>query len=312
MSNNNLDPLLDGSSIDIMASVDGYITEKTGLGLLSPASAYNRRKELDRFARFCKKNKVTFPLEINKNLLVKYLTSLKVTNGTRNTIIYVLIAYMDYLVDHELILDNLAAGLSASNVSMPESDYLIESEVALVFQGEVTNTAPRFLDRNLLLFNLLFQLCLRGSEVSGLKLEDVKLEGDDSKIFVRRKGGDKEYLPLNQDLIECFYAWYAVRDKFLGHDSEWVFLTQKGNQLSRKQIHALVKTAIKRVGLTKRKMGPHILRHSGATLLSEKGASPAEIQFLLNHKSLNSTQRYLHFSRKQLKETINLLSKKGS
>ena len=55
-------------------------------------------------------------------------------------------------------------------------------------------------------------------------------------------------------------------------------------------------------------MGPHILRHSGATLMSQKGAAPQEIQKLMDHASLMTTQKYLHHDREKLKETAGLLA----
>jgi integrase/recombinase XerD len=308
----NIDPLVDLPDITILESAQNYISENITMGILSRTSAYNRTKELERFTKFCAAHDIVEPRDIHKNLVIQYLRTLKVTQGTKNTIIMILSAYMNYLVDQDLVLDNIISSIKVPKTRYPQSDFLTEHEINLVFRKVAETSKKKFVDRNLLLFNLLFQICLRGTEASNLRLKDVRLENGDPQLFVRRKGGKEVDIPLNQDLVEMFNVWLDIRNTFCGaQESPWVFLTSHGTQLNRNQIHDLVRRAILNAGLVKRKMGPHILRHSGATLLSGKGASPQEIQFLLGHESLNSTQKYLHFDSERLRDTVNLMGKRG-
>jgi integrase/recombinase XerC len=307
----NIDPLVEPPDITISESAKNYIAQNVAMGVLRKTSAYNRGKELDRFSRFCADHGIVHPQDIHQNIIIQYIGSLKVTQGTKNTIIMILSAYMNYLVDQELVLDNIAANIKTPKTRYPQSDFLTEHEINLVFRKVAESSSKKFVDRNLLLFNLLFQVCLRGTEVCNLRIKDVRIDNGEPKIFVRRKGGKEADIPLNQDLVEMFEVWLDIRKTFRGaQEFPWVFLTSHGTQLNRVQIHDLVKRAILSAGLVKRKMGPHILRHSGASLLSEKGASPQEIQFLLGHESLNSTQRYLHFNKERLRNTVNLMGKR--
>ena len=290
----------------IKDAISGYLEDSCNL---SPASINNRRTELSRFARFCKKHEVTESSRLTKNLVIGYLKSLKVAQITKITVLNVLSAFMNYLVDKEIILDNFAASVKMPKARYPESDFLTEHEVAIVFQKVVDISSKKFVDRNLLIFNLLFQICLRATEVCDLKMEDVRLENGDPQIFVFRKGGKQVFIPLNEDLVKLFHVWLDCRKSFQGADlTEWVFLSSHGNQMTRNQVFLLVQNAIKKAGLIKNKMGPHILRHSGGTLLSERGATPQEVQFLMDHDSLNSTQKYLHINKARLRDTVNRMS----
>lgn len=306
----NIDPLVESeySDITILESIQNYISHNLAIGILSEASAYNRTKELERFSNFCEDHGIVYPRDIHQNIIIQYIKGLKISQGTKSTIIMVLSAFMNYLVDQELVLDNIAANIRMPKVRYPQSDFLTEHEINLVFRKVTEMSLKKFVDRNLLLFNLLFQICLRGTEVSNLRVKDVRLENGDPQIFVRRKGGKEVDIPLNRDLVNMFEVWLSSRETFKNaHKLPWVFITSHGTQLNRVQIYDLVNRAILNAGLIKRKMGPHILRHSGATLLSEKGASPQAVQFLLDHESLNSTQKYLHFSKEGLRNTINLM-----
>jgi site-specific recombinase XerD len=65
-----------------------------------------------------------------------------------------------------------------------------------------------------------------------------------------------------------------------------------------------VSQALHRAGILKRKNGPHILRHSGASLKANSGENLIMVQYLLGHENLNTTRRYLHFDWEDLKKMV--------
>lgn len=288
--------------ITIDQAIDEYLMVKNATSTLSDSSIYNRRYELTRFSAFCGKHKIDTPDKIHKNIVIAYLHQLKISKSSKLAVIYVLIGFMDFLVDEELALDNYASVIEKPKVYTPAFDFLTFPELENIFQSEAQNAPPKSVDRNLLLLALFTDICLRVSEVINLKLEDVRL--DDREIWITRKREKVVKLPLNEDMVAKFLNWYAVRPKYKGSDLPWVFLSSHGQQLKRRQVHYVVSHALKRAGIVKRKQGPHLLRHSGASLKARAGENLVMIQYLLGHENLNTTRRYLHFQWDDLKDMV--------
>ncbi len=286
----------------IFETIEDYLSEKEAIGSLSDTSVYNRRYELLRFSRFCKKHKIEIPHQIQKNTIISYLKEHKISKGSKLGIMYVLMGFFDYMVDEELVLDNIASSIEKPRVYQPKTDYLTHDELQRLFRSEAENGPKKMVSRNLLLFGLFTDICLRVSEVINLKCEDVRLE--QKEVWVTRKRSKTDNIPLNDHLLSKFSDWFASRPAFKGHDSPWVFLSSHGKQLKRRQVHYIVSQALKRAGIGKRKQGPHLLRHSGASLKARSGENLIMIQYLLGHENLNTTRRYLHFNWEDLQAMV--------
>ncbi|WP_373501107.1 tyrosine-type recombinase/integrase [Desulfococcus sp.] len=283
-------------------AINGYLDEKIGIGSLSKTSVINRRYELNRFEKFCKENKICKPSNIHKNLIISYLKSLKISNSSKLSIIYVLTGFMDYLVDQGLIVENIASLIAKPKIYPPAFDYLSYSELERVYQVTAQKTGKKTVDRNLLLISLFTDICLRVSESIQLKLSDVRL--DAKELWITRKRNKVDKIPLNEDLVKKFLRWYDVRVEYKGSETDWVFLSSHGKPLKPRQVHYIVSNALEHAGIIKRKHGPHLLRHSGASLKAQLGENLIMIQYLLGHENLNTTRRYLHFNWDDLKEMV--------
>ena len=287
---------------DIGSYIDAYLSERQATGALSKTTVVNRKYELLRFKKFCNDHNIHEAERIHKNIVIRYLKNLKVARTTKTTIMHILSMYMDFLVKEGVILDNYAALLEKPKNVYPEADYLEFTEVEILFQSEAQLATSKTVDRNLLIMNLLFTLCLRASEVVNLKNDDVRTES--KQIWVKRKGGKLAKLPLNDDLVEQLWNWHTARDEYYGNDQPWLFLSSRGNQLTTRQARYIVANALDRSGICKRKNGTHLLRHSGATLRLKRGEDIRVIQYLLGHSSLATTERYLHFNESELKKMV--------
>ncbi len=288
--------------ITIHQAIEEYLSEKEAVGTLSASSIRNRRYELNRFALFCKQHHLEKTADIHKNMLIAYLREQKISKSSKVGIIYILTSFMDYLVNEELILDNVAASIEKPKIYPPKTDYLTFEELESLYQAEAQDAPPKALDRNLLLFSLFTDICLRVSEVVNLKLKDVRIET--REIWVTRKRDKTDNIPLNDDLVKKFLNWYDIRMTYKGNELPWVFLSSHGQQLKPRQVHYIVSQALRRAGLVKRKQGPHLLRHSGASLKAQAGENLIMIQYLLGHENLNTTRRYLHFNWEDLKKMV--------
>jgi integrase/recombinase XerD len=125
-------------------------------------------------------------------------------------------------------------------------------------------------------------------------------------LVVLGKGSKERIVPLNKTLIKYLKNYMQlVRSHQTiadGHE-DFVFLNNRGKQLSRVMIFNVVKKHAAIAGITK-KISPHTFRHSFATHLLEGGADLRAIQSLLGHESISTTEIYLHVDRQFVRDEI--------
>lgn len=145
---------------------------------------------------------------------------------------------------------------------------------------------------------------LRRSELLGLDLDDVDL--DRRLIRVRNaKGGRQRVVPIHPGLVPLFVAYEAVRPQT---SDPAVFLGVHGRRLTPANMALTFRRYATAAGVNKRKrITPHTLRHVFATELLSAGANLRQIQELLGHKHLDSTQRYTRVHAHQLRGAIKRL-----
>lgn len=283
-----------------------YLDEKQSLNLLSQSTVLSRRYELFRFSDFCNENGIDRPTRIDTDIIIDYLSNLKnkkkISKFTQLTILKTITAFLEYLFTKKIIIKNCASEIERPKVIYPESDYLEFEEVKKLFWFESEMATPKTVDRNLLLLNMFFTLCLRANEVVGLKINDIKI--DIKQIWINRKGGVVVKFPLNDEITEQIGNWLRVRETYSGSKSEWVFLSSRGNKLTTRQSRFIVSKAMERAGIIKKKSGTHILRHSGASFRLKNGGNIRIIQKMLGHATIKSTEKYLHFNDDDVKEMI--------
>ena len=149
----------------------------------------------------------------------------------------------------------------------------------------------------------LYSTGMRRSELVRLRIEDI--DSERMVIHIRKgKGGKDRDVPLCPKLLETlreYWRWKKPRT--------WLFPGEprgNGDHLTDKAVWYACDEAARHAGLKKR-VSPHMLRHSFATHLLEDGADLATIQVLLGHADLEATSIYLHLSRRHLEKTVNPL-----
>ena len=157
-------------------------------------------------------------------------------------------------------------------------------------------------DRNLLLVSLLAVLCLRISEAINLKIEDVDLRAP--CLWVKRKGGKVERIPLNAELTQRFESWLELRKSWKGSELPRVFLSNCGKQMGVRQAQKMITGFLGKAGIVKRQNSAHLIRHSGASAYLKNGTDIKTVQTLLGHSNLSTTSRYVHSTAQALEKAV--------
>ncbi len=171
-------------------------------------------------------------------------------------------------------------------------------------EGVWTRLHAGKLERDRLLLALFAYCGLRRSELLGLDWDDVDLER--RLIRVRNaKGGRQRVLPIHPGLVPLFLAYLSTRTP---GDDPALFVGVLGRRLSPTILAAAFRRYAEAAGVSKRKrVTPHTLRHVFASELLSAGANLRQIQELLGHKHLDSTQRYTHVNAHQLRGAVKRL-----
>jgi len=152
------------------------------------------------------------------------------------------------------------------------------------------------------MIELFYSSGLRLSELVGLNISSY----DTARRMVRVMGkGSKERLvPVGSVAAEAIEVYLKERKRLRGAAGreDALFLGRSGKRIDRRQVQRLVAEGCRRAGLS-RPLGPHVLRHSFATHLLDRGAELVAIREMLGHESLSTTQKYTHVSVERLKKT---------
>ncbi len=168
------------------------------------------------------------------------------------------------------------------------------------------NNRPRMTEtrrRYELLFGLLLNSGLRISEALGLKVSDVRLvDGTAKSVRVIGKGDKERLAPLPEAFGQVFGFW--LKDQPRG---EFVFARAPGQKpVSSQAARAYLRGMLQKAGIDK-KISPHKLRHTYATRLLNAGAELVDIQALLGHSTLNTTQIYAHVGPERMEKVVGRL-----
>ena len=146
--------------------------------------------------------------------------------------------------------------------------------------------------RNKLILELFYGTGMRLSELVELRRRDIHIT--DGLVKVLGKRNKERLIPLTRESIVLIKEYDEVKKTTFGENaSPWLFLTIKGERVYHKLVYRVVHSSLSKV-TTMQKKSPHILRHSFATVLLNRGADLNAIKELLGHSNLNATQIYAH------------------
>ncbi len=232
------------------------------------------------------------PEKIQRQDIAGFLANKKIKGASTNTILLIHAALKFFFEKciNSKIMDEIS--LPKKEKYLPQ--VLSKEEVKKLIDAEKNR-------RNKLILKFIYSTGVRVSELVNLKKEDVNLK---EKIGVVKAGKGKKdrVIILSKEWVKEYLKW-AKKNKI---KSNFLFSKKNGKPLSTDTIQRIIKKAGAKAGISK-KISPHTLRHSFATHLLESGENIRNIQELLGHSNLNTTQIYTHVSTEELKKIENPL-----
>lgn len=171
-------------------------------------------------------------------------------------------------------------------------EFVDEEKLSKLFSPEIFSKDFMGL-RDKTILEFFYATGVRRAELIGLKVKDVDLAGASVKVMGKR--AKERIIPLHPELKQNLEKYLEYRSGEAGSDSEWVFLGKKGQKLNPRDVYRIVNQYLELVTTLKKK-SPHVLRHSFATHLLNRGADLNAIKELLGHANLSATQIYTHNS----------------
>ena len=258
-------------------------------------------RDLSQFAHFVLLFYDAAPADVEAGMIERYMAWLY-EHGREKTsqarILSGIRSFFNYLL--------LAGDLESSPAEFIETpkfgrslpDSLSTEEIDRIIAAVDRSTAKGRRDSAML--EVLYSCGLRVSELTSLRLGDLFF--GEGYIRVTGKGDKQRLVPVSavaRDKIQCYLD--ERPRKFAGADT--LFLNNRGKALSRVMVFTIIRDAAHRAGIDKT-ISPHTFRHSFATHLLEGGAGIRQVQEMLGHESIVTTEIYTHLDGEHLRETV--------
>lgn len=287
---------ISSSPENILKSFLEFLSVEKGLSFNTILSY---RRDIEKFYHFLQRKRLS-ALKAKEEDLVKFIQGVSRTGLSSRSmarLISSLKSLYKFLVLDGVLKKNPASDLSSPKLWISLPKYLTVNEVELLLRQPNEKETLGLRDKAML--ELLYATGLRVSELIMLKTKDVSF--DDGFLLCRGKGGKERIIPLNNSAIKALQDYEGkARPKLLKKSNDFLFLTNRGEAFSRQGFWKLLKNYARKAGFAS-EISPHVLRHSFATHLLERGADLRSIQLMLGHSQIMTTQVYTHVSREKLR-----------
>jgi integrase/recombinase XerD len=262
---------------------------------LSGNTLRSYRHDLDLYCEHLGESDVKFVGSSDVSAFIKFLYSRGLKPRSAARALAAVRGLHKFLLLEKAVEQNATATVESPRAFVPLPHFLNLEEVDRLMAAPDLGSETGLRDRAMI--EVLYATGLRVSELVGLKMDGVNVETG----FVRciGKGNKERIVPLGGSACAAVSAYLkAGRPPFA---SEYLFLSGRGRPLAREEFWQLLKKHAAKAGIRKN-ISPHMLRHSFATHLLERGADLRAVQMMLGHANISTTQIYTHVIRERLKE----------
>ena len=211
-------------------------------------------------------------------------------------------AFYKYLILEDYLKVNPTELIESPKIGMKLPDTLSVIEIDSLISA-IDLSHPQG-ERNRAILEVLYSCGLRVSELTNLKLSNIRFK--EGYVKVVGKGNKERFAPIGGvaiKFLKIYLKEIRTHQDIKKGSEDIVFLNRRGKQLTRVMIFTIIKDLATKIGM-KKKISPHTFRHSFATHLIEGGADLRAIQEMLGHESITTTEIYTHLDREYLREAI--------
>ncbi|WP_455209518.1 tyrosine recombinase XerC [Kaarinaea lacus] len=259
---------------------------------LSQHTVSNYSRDLQQFAQYCEEKNVTHWRECNVFFMRAFVAT-KFRRGLSGRSIQRHIAtvrsFFSYLVREDIVKANPMVGLTAPKAERKLPSPLDVDQISRLLSD--TGIEKPVLIRDLAMLELMYSSGLRLAELISLNIDDIDFS--EGTMPVTGKGSKTRVLPVGKYALESLKHWLAVRDSMCQPSQRALFVSQRGQRISERNVQERFRQWGVRQGIDSH-IHPHRLRHSFASHLLESSGDLRAVQELLGHSDISTTQIYTH------------------
>lgn len=292
--------------------INAFVTHIQAEKRYSALTVRNYRHDIESFTAWCASNAeistenfdpTTATAEDIREWIVYRMEHDKVSAASMNRELSSLRSFYKYLRRQGLVSQDIFKRITTLKTDKKLPSFVPETRMETLLEDirEESQSGEFVEARNALIISLFYSCGIRLAELQGIHFGDFS--ADMTTLLVRGKGDKHRQIPLLPELVERVEA-YKNRLEELGFSTSTdspLILSKLGKPISRTAIQKVVETKLKEANVQGKK-SPHILRHTFATHLLNREADMRDIQELMGHSSLKTTQCYTHNSIAQLQE----------
>ena len=250
--------------------------------------------DLTDFFRYVESKKINYLTITNHDVreYLKYLDSCNLKNSTISRRISTLRTFYNYLVDENIVENNVFHNVKNPKLEKKLPNYLNYNEMEELLESIDISTTEGLEKR--LLIEMFYSTGCRVSEMINVKISDIDFTNKTIRIMGK---GSKERIVYFGDYASKYLDNYLSKVKC----DKYLFTNKKGEKLTINEVEQIVKDIMKHISI-KTHVTPHTLRHTFATHLLNNGADIKTVQELLGHANLSTTGIYTHVSSDRLKD----------
>ncbi|MFZ0980461.1 MAG: site-specific tyrosine recombinase XerD [Candidatus Acidiferrales bacterium] len=258
------------------------------------------RRDIEKFAAFAAERGLGTK-EITRSDVVDFLASLYKRRLDSRSVARHLVTirnFFRFALLEGYIDDDPAATIESPRFRQSLPSFLSIEEVDRLLRQPDTTSIVGLRDRALI--EIMYSAGLRVSELCGLRVDDLQL--DPGCLRCIGKGNKERLVPVGKQALAIVrkYLRTARPELLRGNSSPYLFLNQRGGKLDRITFWKLLGAYGRKAALRK-PLTPHMLRHSFATHLLDRGADLRSVQMMLGHSDISTTQIYTHVIEERLK-----------
>lgn len=270
---------------------------------LSPHTVEAYMRDLEQFAAYVLAEWDLPPRKVEAPMVERYMASLYDRGRKKSSqarILSGIRSFFNFLLLTDAVESSPVEFIESPKAGRHLPDVLATDEIDRII-GAVDPSTPKGV-RDRAMLEVLYSCGLRVSELVSLRLGDLFF--GEGYLRVTGKGDKQRLVPFGPSVRERLSAYLEVRaGQAAGRSEETLFLNNRGRALTRVMVFTLLRQAVRDAGIDKR-VSPHTFRHSFATHLLEGGASIRQVQELLGHESITTTEIYTHLDNEHLRQTV--------